>query len=253
MSIDRRMVVISTALAVFALASAAVGAPQMLDVIAHGSREKRVVALTFDADMTPGMLRRLKRGSVKSWYDERSVEFLKTNAVTATVFVTGLWAQTYPEVVRALSQDPLFEIGNHSFTHAAFRTPCYHLAPVRDKKAEVTETQETLRQLTGRSPAFFRFPGGCYSPEDVGLIHSYGLRIVGWDVNSGDAFSSDAAGIAERVVRTAQNGSIIVMHLDGGPNAPATSRALPLIVKGLKDRGFSFASVSQLISPAISR
>jgi peptidoglycan/xylan/chitin deacetylase (PgdA/CDA1 family) len=242
---------LSTAIAALAFAVVVAptpsATPQALDIITHGSRDRKAVALTFDADMTPGMLRRLRRGGVKSWYNAKIVEILRADAAAATIFATGLWAQTYPDVVRELARDRLFEIGNHGFSHAAFRVPCYGLRRAGNKRAEISETQEILRRLTGRAPVFFRFPGGCSSPEDVGLVRGYGLRVGGWDVTSGDAFSADAPAIVQRVLKATQNGSIIVMHLSDGPNAPVTGQALPFIVHGLRDRGFVFVTMSQLV------
>jgi len=96
---------------------------------------------------------------------------------------------------------------------------------------------------------FFRFPGGCSSRSDRALVRAMGLRAVGWDVVSGDAFCSDSQAIVDRTVASTQNGSIIVMHLSGAPNAPMTAVALPSLVKILRERGFSFVTLSRLLTP----
>ena len=220
----------------------------ILRVIEHGSRDSNSIALTFDADMTERMEEALRAGTVKGWLDEHILATLEEARVPATFFITGLWARNYPETVRQLSENPLFDIGNHSFDHAAFSGPCYKLPPAVDKRGEVTQTQEILHRLTGRTPRFFRFPGGCFSRLDLARVSLLGLRVVGWDVNSRDAFSADPEAIVTHVLGTTQNGSIIIMHLSGPPNAPATSRALPFIIEGLRSRGFSFVTVSRLLA-----
>jgi peptidoglycan/xylan/chitin deacetylase (PgdA/CDA1 family) len=151
-------------------------------------------------------------------------------------------------VIRKLSGNPLLEIGNHSFDHGAFSRPCYGLPPAKEKTAEVTKTQEILYRVSGKLPTFFRFPGGCASVIDHARVYLLGVRAVGWDVNSADAFSDDGQKIVERVLSNTQGGSIIVMHLSGSPNAPATALVLPTIIKGLRDRGFSFVTISELIA-----
>ncbi len=83
---------------------------------------------------------------------------------------------------------------------------------------------------------------------DVARVRLLGLQGVGWDINSKDAFSTDREAIVTHILETTQNGSIIIMHLSGPPNAPETARALPLIIKGLRKRGFSFVTVSQLLA-----
>jgi peptidoglycan/xylan/chitin deacetylase (PgdA/CDA1 family) len=240
-------------LATTALAFAGLGALarffQSIPVlISHGCREKREIAMTFDADMLFRMQEALRAVAVEEWYDSRITSILEKESVPATFFISGLWAENYPDVVRRLSETPAFEIGNHSYDHAAFSWPCYNLPPVRDKTAEVTRTQEILRKITGRTPIFFRFPGGCSSAADVVLIYFLGLRAVGWDVNSMDAFSNDGEKIVEHTLATTRNGSIIVMHLSGPPNAPKTALVLPSLIKGLRERGFSFVTISRLLA-----
>ena len=185
---------------------------------------------------------------MRRWYDPSIIPILEANRIPATFFITGLWANTYPTVVRQLVRNPLFEIGNHSFSHASFRAVCYHLPPAADKRAEIANAQAVLTQLAGRPPKLFRFPGGCYSPDDVRLVWTFGLQVIGWDVASGDAFATHAQAIVNQVLRNAQNGSIIVMHLSDGPNAPKTASALPAIIRGLRARGFTFVRVSTLIA-----
>src|SRR5262249_11362766 len=72
--------------------------------IEHGSRKKNEIALTFDADMTPRMQEELRSGAVDKWYDDRIVSTLEDGSVPATFFITGLWAENYPSVVRKLSE-----------------------------------------------------------------------------------------------------------------------------------------------------
>jgi peptidoglycan/xylan/chitin deacetylase (PgdA/CDA1 family) len=229
------------------LFTTAIGLPASGQIINHGSRSEKVVVLTFDADMTPKMQKDLKSGRVKKWYDERIIQILEKNSVPATIFATGLWAQTYPEAVKKIAKNSLFEIGNHSFSHPAFKSPCYGLAPVKGKEGEVIKTQAILYKLTGQKPKFFRFPGGCFTDEDVSLINNLGLQVIGWDVISGDSVFKNERQISDKVLKEATNGSIVVMHLSDGPNAPKTSAALPAIIKGLKEKGFSFVSLSRLM------
>ena len=215
--------------------------------IEHGSREKNQIALTFDADMTPRMQEELRSGVVEKWYDNRIVSLLEKESVQATFFITGIWAETYPDVVRKLSGTPLFEVANHSYDHGAFFKPCYNLPRAERKIAEVTMTQEILTKISGKPPRFFRFPGGCSSLSDRVLVRTLGVRAVGWDVTSGDAFSEDGENIIEHTVASTQNGSIIVMHLSGAPNAPMTAEVLPSLIHALRERGFSFVTVSRLL------
>lgn len=217
-------------------------------VIYHGPRDKKEVALTFDADMTPFMEKKLKMGIVKSYYNKEVIDILEKEKVPATLFLTGMWVETYPEAARELAQNPLFEIGNHSYSHPAFTFPCYGLTRIGDaqKDSEFAKSQEIINKITGVKPTLFRFPGGCFNDQDLKLAQKHGLTIIQWDVESTDAFNNNTREIIDRVEKQTTAGSIIVFHLNGSVNAPKTSQALPEIIDILHNKGFEFVKVSKM-------
>ncbi len=211
-----------------------------------GPSDKPRVALTFDADMTAGMKRRLDAHLVSSWYNQEVINILEKNQTKATLFLTGMWVEVYPKEAKALAQNPLFEIGSHSYSHPAFHWPCYTLRRIgqNEKGTEIDKTQAILKSI-GVENSLFRFPGGCHSKDDSDLVNSRGISIVNWDVSSTDAFNQNTDRIVKGVVGKVKNGSIVVFHLHGGPNAPKTAPALEQIIPKLKDRGFEFVQVSE--------
>ena len=225
--------------------------PASAVLVTHGRRDRRWIALTFDADMTPSMLARLRAHEVASWYDPRIVAELRSSGTPATVFLTGLWAQTYPDIVQSLAADPLFEIENHSFDHSAFRAPCYGLPTVSTDAARRKEVSDGARAITaagGGTPIYFRFPGGCHAATDLELVAALGETPIGWDVVSGDAFQSDPKVVVRDVLAGVQPGSIIVMHLMGAPNAPATANALATLIPELQARGYEFVTLREMLA-----
>ena len=223
---------------------------QKPEVIEHGSRYQHKVALTFDADMTPGMLGLLQKGIVRSWYNRPIKDTLDQEHVKATIFLGGLWAQAYPKEAKELAEDPLIEIGNHSFAHPAFAKNCYKL-PVIDNhfdENEVLSAQTTIANITGVTPKYFRFPGGCYDKIDVETIAKLGLKIIHWDVGANVGFHQNSALIIRKVESQVQNGSIVVFHIHDGPYAPKTNDALVKIIPYFKKQGYQFVTISELIS-----
>lgn len=219
-------------------------------LITHGPRDRRVIALTFDADMTTFMQAQLSSKAVASWYDARIVATLRAEHVPATIFLTGLWTQAYPDVVRSLAADPLFELENHSMDHAAWRSPCFRLPAVSTdaaRRAEVTDAAAAIRSVAGVDPVYFRYPGGCHADSDNLLVAALGEQPLDWDAVSGDAFQADPAVIVGRVMARVRPGSIVVMHLIGAPNAPATAVALERLIPLLRAQGYEFATVRELL------
>ncbi len=213
------------------------------------SERPKKIALTFDACMTTGMLKRIESGTDPALYNAAIVDFLRSEKIAATFFITGLWAEKYPNVVKELAAEPLFEIGNHSFSHRGFVDNCFSLPnlPENEKESDIRKSQEILLRLTGKKTTLFRFPGGCFSQSDQGLVKNYGLTVVGWSFASGDAFNPNTNAIVENVLEKARSGAIVVFHLSGGRYAPKSAEVLKAIVPELKKRGFEFVTVTALL------
>jgi len=218
--------------------------------VSHGSRDFPKIALTFDADMTPYMVKELSEGKITSWYNQKIVEILEQKNIPATIFMSGLWAETYPGVAASLAKNPLLEIANHSYSHPRFTSACSALPdiPSWGKVGEFTKSQETLKKITGLTPKYFRFPGGCRDRSDIKLANKYGLTVVDWDVASGDSFNENRVAIINTVKTKTQNGSIILFHFNGNKNAPLTSDVLPELIDYLLEKGFTFVRLTDLLS-----
>ena len=219
------------------------------NVILHGSRDKKKIALTFDAEMTEGMKLNYLSGRVKSSYDPRIVEILNQTNTKATFFLTGMWIELYPKVTKELAQNPLFELGSHSYTDTSYNGPCFGLKQIPDtlNVEQIGSTEKLLREYAGIDNQLFRFPGGCYNKEDIKTVKESGDIIVHWDVVGSDGFNENAKSIVSNVVKNTQNGSIIVLHLNGAPTAPKTAEALPEIISILKKNGYEFVKVNELL------
>jgi peptidoglycan/xylan/chitin deacetylase (PgdA/CDA1 family) len=214
----------------------------------HAVTDRKVVALTFDADMTLKMRNELKSGKVASWYNANVIATLKEQNVPATLFLTGLWIEAYPAVTKELSENPLFELGNHSYSHGGFRSPCYGLPAVKksNEAAEVQKTDDLLKKYAAAHQRYFRFPGLCFDADDVKRVEAQDYIVVDGDVEGGDGFEKSAKPIVANVVEHVRPGSIVILHMHGGPDAPETAVALPDIIKKLRAEGYSFVKVSDL-------
>lgn len=219
-------------------------------VIFHGSRDRKEIALTFDADMTGEMKKMLEKKEVESYYDNHLIDILKETQTKATLFLTGLWIETYPEITKELAKNQLFELGSHSFSHPSFDGTCFGLRQISDDEdeEEINKTQTLLQQIAGVTGKIFRFPGGCYSKNDLAIVERNRLQAIQWDVAGIDGFNNNAQAIEEMVVNHVQNGSIIVLHMNGYPNEPKTAESLINIITKLKEKGFIFVTVSELLS-----
>ncbi|WP_328968030.1 polysaccharide deacetylase family protein [Streptomyces sp. NBC_00239] len=207
----------------------------------------KTVALTFDADMTADQGPRAAGG--ERFDNPQLIAALRALKVPSTVFMTGRWAEEYPDQAKSIGTDPNFEIANHSYSHYAFKSPCYGL-PALDgaaARADVDRAFEAFRTAGARNIVpYFRFPGGCYDDDALRALSTAKVTAVQWDVVSGDAFAKDSGAVAQQVVDGVRPGSVVVMHCTRSA-APATEQAIRRIVPELRKRGYRFVKVSDLI------
>jgi len=207
--------------------------PVAPELISHGRRDRKQIALTFDACST----------REPSRYDSRVTAALLAANAPATIFLGGSWAKEEVAQVKELASHPQFELGNHTYTHP-------HLPALKDEariRAEIVRTQAEVKALTGQTPRLFRPPYGEYDQRVIQIAGELGLVTVEYDLPSGDP---DAHATKERLVQwvlsQAKPGSIVVMHINH--TTFHTAEALPDIIAGLRARGFTLVTVGQLIS-----
>src|SRR6202171_5835851 len=146
-------------------------APSPVPRLVLGAQTTRpLVALTFDVYLTLDMAAAARAGF--RWINTDGTSYLESTNVHATIFMTGMWAEVYPAEARRLAANPNFEIGNHSYSHPAFHSPCYQLWSVSRtaQPSQVQRAQQAIERVTGLTPKYFRFPGGCYDRSALDIV-----------------------------------------------------------------------------------
>lgn len=218
-------------------------------VINHVITNQKIVAITFDADMTLKMLNDLRAGKVRGWYNEKVIKTLNERKIPATLFLTGLWIETYPNQTIKLSQNPLFEIANHSYSHRGFTNNCFNLGavPLNQRVEEIIKTDKLLSKYAKSYKKFFRFPGLCSNASDIMIAKKLGYISIGGTISGFDAFENNPQKIIRNIVSQVKPGDIIVLHMNGNKNSPATDIALPKIIQNLQEKKYKFVKISELL------
>jgi peptidoglycan/xylan/chitin deacetylase (PgdA/CDA1 family) len=154
--------------------------------------------------------------------------------VSATFFVVGVNARLQPAVLARMIAEG-HEIGNHSFDHKDLTT-----LSAEQISEQWRATSEIVRSATGVSPVLFRPPYG--ASNELVESTAEGPFIL-WSVDPRDWVDRDAAVVTRRVLESARPGDIILLH-----DIHVTSvNAVPAIIDGLRQRGFTFVTVSTLL------
>lgn len=233
-------------------------APEPLPAALRGSirrvdtRGEKLVALTFDL---------CELSDQRAGYDGALVDALRSRGVAATLFMSGRWMRSHPERTLQIMADPLFEIGNHAWTHGNFGVldagrmreqvlwtqAQYELAREELTALAAAKGRPELAARAPRAIRVFRFPYGRCRAEALDMLAGLGIAAVQWDVNSMDAGKGRTPeDWARTVLRGVKPGSIVLGHANG--NGHGTAGALPTVIDALKAQGYRFVTVSTLLA-----
>ena len=182
------------------------------------------VALTFDA----------------AWGAEDTqilIDALGKYGAKATFFVVGEWVDKYPDAVRSLHAAG-HSVMNHSDTH-----PHMSQLAADGILQEANRASDKIEKITGVRPDLLRVPYGDYNDAVIKTLRSGGYQVIQWDVDSLDWKDLSANEICRRVTDKVKPGSIVLFH----NAAKHTPEALPVILANLKDKGYEFVTVSEMI------
>jgi peptidoglycan/xylan/chitin deacetylase (PgdA/CDA1 family) len=220
----------------------------------HGPSDQKWLALTFDLDLRPGMdaVRNTTR-----WYDPRIIDLLETTGTHATIFMNGLFAKAYPEIVRRLAANPNLELANHSWDHADWTVPCtgndQPMRPPMTKRREVLKSARKIEEVSGIRVRYFRFPAFCKSAADVRLVNSLGETPIGTSCAFGDGLDYSSRRQVQNVKATCGRGSIVVTHLNGPPYHHGVYEALRQLLPWWEKHGWRIVTVGTLIGAPTPR
>lgn len=165
----------------------------------------------------------------------RVLELLQAEGVHATFFCIGERARRYPALVRACAAAG-HAIENHSDSHSA----AFSVMGPQRLRGEIERAQQTLAELSGRSPRFFRPPAGLRSPLLDPLLRRARLQLVSWTRRGFDTVSSDGGKVLHRLTHHVGAGDILLLH-DGhaartAAGIPVVLEVLPAMLRQLKER-----------------
>lgn len=186
--------------------------------------DKKQVAISFDC----------------AWgvdYTDKLLEEMANQQVKCTFFTVEFWAKKHPDYLKKIDQAG-HEIGTHSATH-----PYMSKLGKDTIIKELTSSCKAIQDVTGKAPTIFRPPYGDYNDLLIETAEELGLYTIQWDVDSLDWKDLSAKQITERVLKRVKNGSIVLFHNQG----LHTAEALPTIIKTLKDRGYEFLTIGEMI------
>ncbi|UJF35818.1 polysaccharide deacetylase family protein [Paenibacillus hexagrammi] len=198
------------------------------EVVWEISTDEKVIALTFDDGPHPE-------------HTAQILDLLKQYDAKATFFVVGNKVKMNPELLLREVQEG-HEIANHTYTHA-------YLSRRTNMKKEIHDAEEQIYTVSGQRSRLFRPPGGVFNEQLVALVKSEGYKMIlwSWELDTKDWRTPGVSRIVNRVLKHADNGNIVLFH-DYIEGPTQTIDALKVILPELKNRGYRFVTVSELLN-----
>jgi len=165
-----------------------------------------------------------------------TLDLLDRRGAKATFFCIAARARAHPDLCREIARRG-HSVENHSSRHLA----TFSLLGLRGQRDEIQAGQDTLAELAGCAPRFFRPPAGLRNPLLDPVLHDLGLRLVSWTRRGFDTRTRDPELVTARIARDLAAGDIVVLH-DGNAARAADGRpvileALPRLLDAAEARG----------------
>jgi peptidoglycan/xylan/chitin deacetylase (PgdA/CDA1 family) len=189
---------------------------------------EKVIALTVDDGPWPKTT-------------EAMLDIFQKNNVKATFFWVGTSVEKSPDLAKKVVAQG-HAIGNHTCSHS------YASMDEATAANEVDRNAELIYKTTGVKTFLFRPPGGILDNGVVSYAKQQKYGIVMWSLTSADTDPrAKPEAFTRNVVTGAKPGAIVLMH-DGGGDRDRTIAALPDMIKGLKEQGYRFVTVPELLA-----
>lgn len=203
--------------------------PQLIGkAISHVKTKEKVVALTYDDGPVPP-------------FTNEILAVLKKHRIQATFFVVGERAEKNPDLIKQMYQQG-HELGNHSWSHALMLWKSSRFI-----REQIQKTDAVLRKLGYNKEIHFRSPYGQKFWSLPKVLAELKKKNILFDVWAWDWDSPGTNKIVKYVVKGVRPGSIILLH-DGCGTREQTVAASDIIIQRLKEKGYRFVTVSELLA-----
>ena len=198
---------------------------------------EKLVALTFDDGpspvWTPKILDELNKAQVK-----------------ATFFMLGEHVAKYPDVARRVVREG-HEIGNHTYDHHVL---IYYT--MEELEAELNNASNVIKGVTGVTTKYFRPPKAWLTPDEKVKVAQMGYKVILWSLNAKDWVTFDDRYMVRYISKNIRPGDILLFHDSGGAfsseggNRSETVSCIKGLVEKLKEKGYRFVTISELLEGA---
>jgi peptidoglycan/xylan/chitin deacetylase (PgdA/CDA1 family) len=194
------------------------------NVIVNGSPMNKTIALTFDDAPDENNTYKL-------------LDILKVHNVKAAFFMIGGTMVDSNITVVQRANDEGHLVLNHTFNH-----PRLTDLDENNITYQLDHAATRIETITGHYPLLYRPPYGSINAQVVNTVNGLGMTTVLWSLDSLDWTLKDPNAVITNVTTNIRNGDIILMHRN-----PTSVAALPGVIEKLREMGYTFLRLDELL------
>jgi len=196
-----------------------------VDILHHGDRRQKKIALTFD-------------DGPQAVFTARVLDILKEKQVPALFFLIGQNIKgRESDILRMASEG--HAVGNHSYSHNYW----FSLKQTGHMLADIKLCDAEIMRVIGKQPKLFRPPYGVTNPMVARSIKQGNYTGIGWSLRSYDTSAKDAGRLLNKILSNIKNGDVILLHEWG----KHTVTILPELIDKSRKLGFEFVRADELL------
>jgi peptidoglycan/xylan/chitin deacetylase (PgdA/CDA1 family) len=193
----------------------------------NGYTDEKKIALSFDdgpdLNITPKVL-----------------DILKANNIKGNFFFIGDRVQRFPSVVKRADAEGNLVL-SHSFSH-----PDLTKMTEAEIQNQISKSETAIYNVIGKKPAIVRPPYGGVNNPVINIAKKNNFKLVLWSIDTLDWSQREKDNIIKNVIDNVRPGDIILMH--SNDDKAATMQALPELIIKLKDKGYRFVDLGELLN-----
>lgn len=192
----------------------------LLPTVTSKAAGEKLIAVTFDDG--------------PSQYTSTLLDGLKQRGAKATFFMQGINAASYPSVVKRAWLEG-HQVCSHTYNHPQLTT-----LSSDNVRSQLTRTDSILDNAIGLDLSYMlRPPYGSYNQN---VLNIAGVPCLYWSVDTLDWKSRNADSVYNEFLRSARDGSIVLLHDLYPTSVTGALRAIDT----LQARGFEFVTVDEM-------
>ena len=181
------------------------------------------------------------------------LDILKEENVKATFFVLGTMVKSNPEILKSEAEEGQY-IANHGYSHIYKNIYKNETAPLEEYKKTNELIQDALKNPNYESNVF-RFPGGSVGgyydkikKKAKKVFIENNIAYLDWNALTYDADGANTKKeIMENLKNTCGNQNSVVILMHDAPNKDLTAKTLPDVISYLKEKGYTFCNLYDIL------